>query len=394
MNSNKIYDFNRIINRKGTSSVKHGLLGSLFGDENLIPLWVADMDFATPDFILEAIRKRTEHPILGYTLRSDDFFNSIISWYKRHYQREIEKEWIVFSPGIVPALGFVVNSLTNPNDKIVVQPPVYFPFYTAITDNNRECIKNPLKLVDGRFEMDLENLKQIFEKDKPKMIIISNPHNPGGTVWRKDELIALGELCLNHNVLILSDEIHGDLVFSPHSQNVFLGLDKRFDDILIIANAPSKTFNIAGLSTSYMVIKNEELRKKVDRFIEILHIKFGTIFGNIVLETAYTNGDNWLEQLKIYLWENFTYIKNRIDNEIPKIKAMTPEATYLTFLDCRELNLSQKELIEKFKEAGLALNNGEMFGEEGIGFMRLNFATPRSVLEDAINRMVKVFGDL
>ncbi len=272
MDSNKIYDFNRIINRKGTSSVKHGLLGSLFGDENLIPLWVADMDFATPDFILEAIRKRTEHPILGYTLRSDDFFNSIISWYKRHYQREIEKEWIVFSPGIVPALGFVVNSLTNPNDKIVVQPPVYFPFYTAITDNNRECLKNPLKLVDGRFEMDLENLKQIFEKDKPKMIIISNPHNPGGTVWRKDELIALGELCLNHNVLILSDEIHGDLVFSPHSQNVFLGLDKRFDDILIIANAPSKTFNIAGLSTSYMVIKNEELRKKVDKLEEDLKV--------------------------------------------------------------------------------------------------------------------------
>lgn len=391
MSEKKKYNFDQIIDRTGTGALKYEWLEKMFGDKQLRPFWVADMDFATPDFILDAIKKRCEHSVLGYTDRGDSFFQSIITWYATQFSRTILKEWILFSPGVVPALSFAVAALTNPGDKVVVQPPVYHPFFYAIDQNKRVRVDNPLLLKNGRFSMDLEGLEHIFRTQKPKMLLFSNPHNPGGTSWKKEELLLLGALAVKYKVIILSDEIHADLVFEPHQQNSFLGLLPELDELLIVANAGSKTFNIAGLTTSYLLIKNEYLRATITTELERLHISNGNIFGNIALETAYSVGTEWLTQVKRYLKENLDFIESYIAENIPEMGVIHPEATYLLLLDCRKFNLPQDQLVAKFKKAGLALNNGAMFGKEGEGFMRFNFASPRAVIKDALVTMRDAF---
>jgi cysteine-S-conjugate beta-lyase len=383
------YNFDEVIERQGTNCVKYDLRELIFKDADLLPMWVADMDFATPDFIRAAIDERLKHPILGYSIRPDSYYRSIIDWQKRKHNWTVQKEWIKFCPGIVPALNLCVQAFTEPGDKIIVQPPVYFPFFSAVTANGRKQIDNPLVLKDGRLCMDFDDLISKIDADV-KMIIISNPHNPGGTVWTKEELGTLAEICLKNNILILSDEIHCDLVFQPNKHTVLANLSKEAADISITCIAPSKTFNMAGLATSSVIVSNSELQKKYDTILETMHIGNGNIFGTIASEAAYTNGDEWLGQLVSYLQGNIDFAIEFFKKKTPKIKAIVPESTYMIWLDCKELKLNAQNLNGFFiKEAKIGLNDGEIFGKGGQGFMRINVACPRSILEKGLNQIWK-----
>ncbi|OFX50001.1 MAG: cystathionine beta-lyase [Bacteroidetes bacterium GWA2_30_7] len=378
------YNFDEIINREKTNSVKYDLRSKLFGKADVIPMWVADMDFKTPDFIVEAIRKRTEHEIFGYTFRSEGFCNSIINWIQKRHGWTIEKEWISFSPGVVPALNILVQSLTKPGDKIIVQPPVYFPFFGAVENNGRKMVENQLKLVNGRYEIDFEHLESVIDTDV-KMLLFCSPHNPCSRVWTKEELEKIGDICLKNNILIVSDEIHSDLVFKPNKHFPTASISKQISDITITCIAPSKTFNLAGLHTSAVICRNKELLKKYNKFLEDFHLSGGNIFGFEALEAAYNQGDGWLNQLLEYLQSNINFVDDYLQQNIPKIKLIKPEATFLLWLDFRELKLTNKEikklLIEK---AGVALFDGRIFGKGGEGFQRMNIGCPKEVLEKVL----------
>ena len=390
----KKYDFDKIINRKGTNSVKYDILKKFFGKEDILPMWVADMDFETPDFVLDAIKERLEHPVLGYTIRGNEFFESIINWNLRRHQWEIEKESIVFSPGIVPALSMLVMGLTNPEDKIIVQPPVYFPFFSAIEKNKRVKAENPLILEKGRLNIDFEDLAE--KAKQAKMLMLCNPHNPGGSVWTKEELLKIGEICIDNDLLILSDEIHSDLVFKPNKHIPIASLSKEIANRTITCMAPSKTFNLAGLSTSYVVIENEELRKKfVEVIDEKVHVGLGNIFGNIALEAAYNKGDAWIEQLLDYVGNNIDFAMDYFEKNIPQIKPIKPEATYMLWLDCSKLGFNNEELKKFFVEkVGLGLNDGPVFGTGGEGFQRMNLACSRVVVEEGLKRIERALKDI
>ncbi len=380
----KTYDFDEIIERAGTGSVKYDLRKELFGTDGVIPMWVADMDFRTPDFIVNAINKRMEDPIFGYTLREDAFYGSVKAWMEKRHCWNIEKEWVSFSSGVVSALSMAILAMTKPGDKIVVQPPVYHPFYFVIEDNDRELIRNPLLLEDGRYRMDFDHLKSVVD-EKTRMVIISNPHNPGGTVWTKEELRKLGEICVENDLLLISDEIHSDLVAKGFRHTPAASISKEIAQHTITCVAPSKTFNAAGLATSAVIIPNDELMAKYKRTLNAVHVGFGNIFGNPALVAAYEQGEAWLEQLLDYLEKNISHAMDFFEKKIPAISVMEPEASYLLWLDCRELGLSQEKLCEfMVKEAKLGLNDGAMFGKEGIGFMRMNLACPLSVLKKAL----------
>jgi cystathionine beta-lyase len=347
-------------------------------------MWVADMDFRTPDFIIEAIRQRLNHEILGYSIRNESFNQSIVNWMKKRHDWEIQKEWISFSPGVVPAVNMLVLALTKPGDKIIVQPPVYFPFFYAIENNGRVKVENPLKLVNGRLSMDFEDLK----KNAPgaKMMIISHPHNPGGSVWTKDELQQMAEICLENDILIVSDEIHSDLIFKGFKHIPLASLSDEIAQITITTNAPSKTFNLAGLSTSYLIIPNENMRKTYNKMLnDQLHLGMGNLFGSIALQAAYEKGDEWLGQMLHYVWENVEFVDDFLKANLPQIKAIIPESTYMIWLDCRELGLQGDDLKNFFiKDAKAGFNDGRVFGTGGEGFMRINVACPRAVVEKVL----------
>ena len=378
------YNFDEIIKRENTNSVKYDLRKKLFGNADVIPMWVADMDFRTPDFIVEAIRKRTVHEIFGYTFRSDSFNDSVVNWMQKRHNWKVEKEWISFSPGVVPALNILVQTLTKPEDKVIVQPPVYFPFFGAVENNGRRMVENELKLVNGRYEIDFEHLESIIDKDV-KMLLLCSPHNPCSRVWDKVELEKIANICLKNNVLIVSDEIHSDLILKPFKHVPTASISKEISDITITCVAPSKTFNLAGFHTSAVICSNAELLKKYNKFLDDFHLGGGNIFGFEALESAYNNGENWLTQLLEYLGNNVQFVKDFLQKNIPEIKIINPEATYLLWLDFRGLNMSNKEikkiLIEK---TNVGLSDGRMFGRGGDGFQRLNIACPRVVLEKAL----------
>jgi cystathionine beta-lyase len=381
------YSFDEIINRKGTDCIKADAAELFLGSGDIIPLWVADMDFRTPDFIIEKLKKRLDHEILGYPMRPEGFFQSIIEWEQLHHGWKIEKDWIIFSPGVVPAVNMAVLSFTEPGDKIIVQPPVYFPFFNAVTDHGRELLNNPLQLRDGRLCMDFDDLEKHAEAGA-KMIIISSPHNPGGSVWTREELEKLSEICIRHNIIMVSDEIHCDLVYDPFKHIPLASISPKVADLTLTAIAPSKTFNLSGLSTSAVIISNEEYRKKFKQTLDHLHIGLGTVFGNIASEAAYKEGYSWTRQLMDYLGKNLDYLQHFIDTEIPTIKMLRPEATFLVWLDCRELGMDDKELNDFFlQKAKLGLNPGIMFGQGGEGFMRLNIGCPLEILKKAMNQL-------
>lgn len=382
------YSFDDCPSRQGSASVKYDLRQMFFNTDDVIPLWVADMDFRTPAFIMDAVRKRAEHEILGYSIRPQSFSDAIINWNQKRHQWKVNKGSILFSPGIVPALNMAVEAYTEKGDAVLVQPPVYFPFFNAVKDFERKLIENPLKLSNGRLNIDFEDFEQKIVDNNVKMFLLSNPHNPGGSVWTEEELQSMGEICLKHRVLVLSDEIHADLIFEGHKHIPLASVSDDIAHITITAMAPSKTFNIAGLATSYMIISNPDLREKFEKTINRWHVGNGNIFGNVALEAAYNYGEEWLEELMAYLKGNITYVHNFIAEHLPRIKVVLPEATYLVWLDCRGLELGDDQLRDFFiQEAGLGLNEGRSFGTGGSGFMRLNIAAPKSLIEKAMGQL-------
>jgi cystathionine beta-lyase len=350
-------------------------------------MWVADMDFRTPDFIMEAIRKRTEHEVLGYSIRPESFYLAVIGWYKQRQAWSIERESILFSPGVVAALSMAVNAFTREGDKVIVQPPVYHPFFSVVKENNRQLLYNTLREEDGYFRMDLQDLRRKIDRDT-KLILLSHPHNPVGRVWTPDELKELAELCLENNIIIVSDEIHSDLVFPPYVHTPLCTLGAEIADITVTCVAASKTFNLAGLSSSVVIISNEELRSRFNHEVGKGHLFMGNIFGNIAMEAAYGQGADWLDQLLDYLKGNAELLTEFTKVNLPGIRVRPPEATYLAWIDMRNLGMKDKSLREfMIREAKIGCNDGPSFGPGGSGYQRLNFACPRSLLREALQQL-------
>jgi cystathionine beta-lyase len=381
------YDFGEVIERKNTNSFKYDYASEYFGTDRLLPMWVADMDFRTPDFILEAIRERTMHEVLGYSIRPDSLFSTLVEWYKVRQGWPIRKEWILFSPGVVSALSLAVRAFTEEGQGVVVQPPVYHPFFSVIRDNKRRIIYNPLREEKGRYTMDFENLEKNLGSDV-RLLLLSHPHNPVGRVWTLDELEHLASICDRHNILVVSDEIHSDLVFSPHRHIPFSMISDAAARTSITCVAASKTFNLAGLSSSAVIIQDEGLRAKFNHELSTGHLHMGNIFGNIAMEAAYSKGLSWLEQLIHYLKGNLDLLEEFVREELPGITLSPCEATYLAWLDMKGLGLNPKALRRfMIEEARIGCNDGPSFGPGGEGFQRLNFACPRSVLEKALQQL-------
>jgi len=384
-----IYDFDTIIQRENTACVKYDLRKEFFGTSSIQPLWVADMDFETPDFIREAVMKRAAHPVYGYTFRTESFSQSIVNWMIRRYHWEIKKEWVSFSPGVVPALNMAVLAFTDPGDKVVVQPPVYFPFFTAVKNHGRELVYNQLVEKNGHYEMDFDDLERRID-ERTRLLLLCHPHNPVGRLWTKQELETLVEICARKNVIIVSDEIHSDLMLHGNIHIPLASLSEKAAEISLTCIAPSKTFNLAGLSTSALIIPNESHRKTYEKMLDNLHVGMGNLFGIITLEAAYNGGDVWLMQLLAYLDQNYKLLTDFFEARIPKVKVIPADATYLIWLDFRKLGLKNKELKEFIIEkAGLGLNDGPSFGPGGDGFQRINIALPRKSLLKALEKLEK-----
>ena len=385
-----IYDFDKIIDRTGTECVKYDLRENVFGKADVIPMWVADMDFPTADFIREAIIERAKGDVYGYTFREDAYFESIVNWIQRHHQWETKKEWMSFTPGIVNAFNLAVMGLTKEGDEIIIQPPVYHPFFYAVNNHNRKLVENPLIDTEDGYVMDFDLLEQ--QAKTAKMLILSNPHNPVGRAWKKEELMRLGEICMKNNVLVFSDEIHCDLVMPGFKHVPFASLSEEFAQNSITAHAVSKTFNLAGLATSTVIIPNDDLRNKYVNFVHSTEADMGNIFGKIATMTAMEKGDEWHAQLINYIKGNIDFAYDFIKREMPKIRIHKAEATYMIWLNFKDYGISDAELNRKMiHEAGLGLNAGNIFGKEGEFCMRVNLACPRSIVEKALNQMKSVF---
>lgn len=390
----KKYNFDEIVIREGTNCLKFDARSRFFNSNDVLPLWVADMDFKTPDFIVDAIKKRLEHEIFGYTFRSDNYYQSIIGWMARRHNWSIKKEWISFSPGVVAGLTLAVETFSKPGDSIIVQPPVYFPFFDLVKGSKRKMVENPLKVENGRYTFDLEDLKSKIDGNT-KILLLCNPQNPGGMVWTKEELTELGNICLENNILVVSDEIHSDLIFDGYRHIPFASLSKEIANNCIVCMAPSKTFNVAGFSSSLVIIPDQNKFTRYERTLGVGHLGMGNIFGTIAMQAAYTHGDEWLGQLLEYLEENYNYLEEYFSDNLPKVKVMKPEATYLIWLDFREYGMKDSELSKFATEvAKVALNNGGRFGTGGDGWLRINIGCPKSNLIEALNRLSTAFNSL
>lgn len=382
------YDFDKVIDRHGTGALKYDLLEERYGRADLIPLWVADMDFETPEFITAALRKRMEHPVFGYTVTPEEYWESIIRWISSHHDWKVKREWLSYIPGIVKGLGMVVNVFTKEGDKVIVQPPVYHPFRLTPLGNKREVVFNPLiEEAGGTYRMDFDNLEKVAD-DKCKILILSNPHNPAGIVWSRQTLERLADFCYHHGILVISDEIHCDMALFGNKHVPFASVSDEAAACSITFGAPSKTFNIAGIVSSYSIVPDEKIRTRFYHWLEANEQGDPTIFAPIATIAAFTQGEPWRKEMIGYIEGNIKFVEQYCANQLPQIKPWRPQASFLVWLDCRDLHLTQKALNRLFvEEAGLALNDGEMFGQEGRGFMRLNIASPRSVLAKALDRL-------
>jgi cystathionine beta-lyase len=389
-NNMKVYNFDELIDRTHSHSVKYDGRFAYFGKADLLPLWVADMDFRTPDFIVDAIKKRTEHEIFGYTMRSEGYHQSIVNWLKRRHNWEIKPEWISFSPGVVAGLTLAIEGLSKSGDGVIVQPPVYFPFFDSVNGTGRELIENPLLLKNGRFYFDLDDLKKKVTP-KTRLLLLSNPHNPGGMAWTEKELTDLAQICIENNILIISDEIHADLIFDGFRFTPLAGISDEIAQNCVICTSPSKTFNTAGLTTSYLVIPNKRHFVAYEREMRLPHLHMGNIFGTAALEAAYTYGDEYLSQLMKYIQDNYYFLEKFFNLHLPEVKVMRPEATFLIWLDYSAFGLTDENLHKKLIDAGVGMSRGNQFGKQGNGFMRMNIGCPRSVLQEGLFRIEKAF---
>ena len=388
------YDFDTVISRIDTRSEKWDGLEQRFGTKDVLPMWVADMDFMSPPPVIEALRQRVEHGVYGYTIRTDSYFEAIVNWLQRRHQWNIEKEWIAHSPGVVPALSLIISTFAKPGDKVLIQSPVYHHFAHSIQAQGRIVQNNPLNLANGRYTMDFDNLEANIDDDV-KLMILCNPHNPVGRVWTREELAKLGQICMRHNILVVSDEIHCDIVYKNHTHIPFASISEEIAQNSMTCIAPSKTFNLLGLQTSSIIIPNQRLREEFNQAMDRLSLCSPNLFGVVALEAAYRDGEDWLNQLLNYLEGNVDYLLQYIAEHLPQLRATRPEGTYLIWLDCRNLGLSMSEL-DKFmlQKARIALNEGYIFGGGGEGFMRMNIACPRSVLKQCLRQLSEAVGTL
>ena len=378
--------FDEKVDRSETYSVKYDSRKEKFGSDDVLPLWVADMDLPSPECVTNALVKRAQHPVYGYTIYPERFFEAIAGWMQKAHGWGIEKESIVAIPGVVPALNLLVASLSEPQEGVLIQPPVYHPFFRLGKNHGRKLLQNPLKFENGRYEIDFDD----FEKKakEAKLFVLCSPHNPVGRVWEKRELEKMARICLENGVTIISDEVHADIVYKPFKHTPIAKLSKEISDITVTLNAPSKTFNIAGLNTAYAIIENDSLRRRFESELKRYDLTMGNLFGIEALMAAYEEGEGWLKELLGYLKQNIEFVTRSLEREVASIKAIAPQATYLMWLDCRELGLDDKELEEFFvKKAKLGLNSGVSFGEGGSGFMRLNIGCTKETLSEAIKRL-------
>jgi cystathionine beta-lyase len=384
----KEYNFDRQVLRRGTDCVKYDLLKQRYGRDDVTPLWVADMDFETPDFIVEAIRKRCEHSVFGYTFASDEYYSAIVNWLENLHSWRIKKEWLTFIPGIVRGIAYVTEYFTSKGDKVIIQPPVYHPFRLVPRELGREVVYNPLIMnANGEYEMDFDNLEAIID-ERCKVLILSSPHNPAGIVWKKESLQRLASICFRHNIIVVSDEIHSEMVYPGSTHHPFPTVSDEAAACSITFMAPSKTFNIAGLVASYAIVPDKRLRDMFYGFMRAGEFNEGSLFSYVATVAAYTQGFEWRLQMLDYVIRNVHYTDEFFKTELPGIKVYMPQASFLVWLDCRATGLKQSELNSLFLDrAGLALNDGVIFGSEGRGYMRLNAGCPRHTLEKSLEQL-------
>lgn len=388
------YNFDEVIDRHNTGAVKIERCKDLFGTEDLLPLWVADMDFATPDFIVDSIKNRLNHPILGYSVACEDYYRSVLKWMNELHDCSFEREWLGFLPGIVPGLAFAINAFSQPNDEVIVQPPVYPPFINVPAKNNRKVVFNPLKEVNGQFEMDFDDFERKIT-GRTRLVLLCNPQNPGGRVWDAETLRKLAAICYRHGILVVSDEIHSDMALKGYKHIPFATVSELAQQNSITYMAPSKTFNMAGLISSSYIIPHPEIRKKFKEYLENSELANGNIFAYIACKAAYENGAAWRSQMLEYVQGNLDYVVGFLKEYVPQIKPMIPQASFLVWLDCSGMNMTTNQLQNfMVKEAKLGLNKGTTFGPGGEHHLRLNIGCPRSVLVQAMEQLRRAVSTL
>ena len=381
------FNFDKIIDRTNNFSAKWSEMNKNFGTNDLLPMWVADMDFLTAPCVMEALKDRLEQGIFGYTTRPSSYNESIVNWLDNRFSWKINQEWLMFSPAVITSISLLIQNLTQKNDKIMIQEPVYSPFHNIVESNERSLVISPLvKLDDGSYVMDYEDIESKI-KDV-KIFILCNPHNPVGRVWTREELTRLGEICLKHNVLVISDEIHSDIILKNHKHTPFASISKEFRENTITCMAPTKTFNLAGLQSSFLVISNPYYYEVMDKAFSILDIKRNNAFSLVATEAAYNYGEDWLYELIKYIEDNVDFAIDYIKNHIPQLKVKKPEGTYLLWVDFSNLNVDKKDLKNALINKGrIALSDGSSFGIGGAGYYRINLACPRSMVLEGLKRI-------
>lgn len=389
----KNLDFDTVIDRRDTKSLKYDFAVSRGRPKDVLPLWVADMDFKTSSYIIEALEDTVKHGIFGYSESDEEYFNVVSSWMKRRYDWDVKENWLIKTPGIVYALAMAVRAYTEEGDSVLIQQPVYYPFSEVVEDNKRRLVINELvQHEDGKYYIDYEDFENKIVSENVKLFILCNPHNPVGRVWTKEELDTIGDICLKHNVIVVSDEIHADFVFA-RKHTVFANVKEEYKDISIVCTSPSKTFNIAGLQVSHIFIANDELRKSFVEQVNGTGYSQLNLPGLVACEAAYKYGDEWLDAVLKVIRSNAEYVDAYLKEKLPKVKMTELEGTYLVWLDFREYGLSDIELNRMIiHKAGLWLDRGSLFGKAGEGYQRINIACPRSILTEALDKLVSVFG--
>jgi cystathionine beta-lyase len=390
-----IYDFDQVVDRRNTKSLKYDFARERGKEEDVLPLWVADMDFPVAEPIRMRLQQSVAHGIYGYSESKEDYFQAAAGWYERHFNWHLQKDWLIKTPGVVFALAMAVKAYTEPGDGVIIQMPVYYPFREVIEDNGRRLVNNSLKNVDGAYEIDFEDFEQKIVKEGVKLFLLCSPHNPVGRVWKEWELRKLADICLKHHVVIVSDEIHSDFVYGENRHQVLAALAPEYADITVTCTAPTKTFNLAGLQISNIWISNPVLRAKFKKEVDGAGYSQVGLMGLVACQSAYEEGEEWLIQLKAYLQDNLDFLRMYLAEKLPQIKMTEPEGTYLIWLDFRGLNLTEAEREDLIvKKAKLWLDSGAMFGPDGDGFERINIACPRSTLKQALDQLTGAIATL